>query len=151
MRINNRLRAATLITGLGVALLAASPVAASGSFIGQFNTVSTIASTVPAIGDVNPYGVAVVPRSVGTLHRGDTLISNFNNGANLQGTGTTIVEVAPGGAVSLFATITNHDVAGRCPGGVGLSTALVALRSGWVIVGSLPTTDGSAATAKAAA
>ena len=34
-----------------------------------------------------------------------------------------------------------------CPGGVGLTTALVALRSGWVIVGSLPTqtTDGNTA------
>jgi len=29
-----------------------------------------------------------------------------------------------------------------CPGGVGLTTALVALRSGWVIVGSLPTRGG---------
>jgi DNA-binding beta-propeller fold protein YncE len=32
---------------------------------------------------------------------------------------------------------------------VGLTTALVVLRSGWVIVGSLPTTDGTAATAQA--
>jgi sugar lactone lactonase YvrE len=32
---------------------------------------------------------------------------------------------------------------------VGLTTALVALRSGFVIVGSLPTSDGTAATAKA--
>src|SRR5262249_52805687 len=38
---------------------------------------------------------------------------------------------------------------GPCPGGVGLTTALVALRSGFVIVGSLPTSDGMAATAKA--
>jgi DNA-binding beta-propeller fold protein YncE len=36
-----------------------------------------------------------------------------------------------------------------CPGGIGLTTALVALRSGLVIVGSLPTTDGTSATAKA--
>ena len=34
------------------------------------------------------------------------------------------------------------------PGGVGLTTALVVLKSGWVIVGNLPTTDGSAATAR---
>jgi hypothetical protein len=38
---------------------------------------------------------------------------------------------------------------GQCPGGVGLTTALVVLRAGWVIVGSLPTTDGTAATAQA--
>jgi hypothetical protein len=38
---------------------------------------------------------------------------------------------------------------GRCPGGVGLTTALVALRAGWVIVGSTPSKNGQAATAKA--
>jgi hypothetical protein len=31
-------------------------------FIGNFNTVTTGPSTVPANGDVNPYGTAVVPR-----------------------------------------------------------------------------------------
>ncbi|HTT29322.1 MAG TPA: hypothetical protein VMG37_12995 [Solirubrobacteraceae bacterium] len=36
-----------------------------------------------------------------------------------------------------------------CPGGVGLTTALAVTRSGFVIVGSLPTSDGSAKTAKA--
>jgi hypothetical protein len=73
------------------------------------------------------------------------LVSNFNNSANLQGTGTTIVQITPGGSVSQFARVTDP----RCPGGVGLTTALVALRSGWVIVGSLPTADGTSATAKA--
>jgi hypothetical protein len=104
---------------------------------------------VPANGDINPYGVAVVPRSIGRLVKGDILISNFNAKSNLQGTGTTIVELAPSGALHVFATITPATVAGRCPGGVGLSTALVALSSGWVIVGSLPTKDGTAATASA--
>jgi hypothetical protein len=149
MRFKGRQRVATFGIILGVFVLVASPVAASSSFKGHFSTVSTVASTVPANGDINPYGVAIVPRSIGDLHRGNTLVSNFNNAANAQGTGTTIVEVAPGGAVSTFATITNGDVAGRCPGGVGLTTALVALRSGWVIVGSLPTSDGTSATAKA--
>ncbi len=106
-------------------------------------------STVPKNGDVNPYGVAVVPRTAGRLVKGDVLVSNFNNKKNLQGTGTTIVELAPNGARRVFASISPTAVAGRCPGGVGLTTALVALRSGWVIVGSLPTKDGMAATAKA--
>ena len=74
---------------------------------------------------------------------------NFNNSSNLQGTGTTIVEITPGGAPSLFAWVDAASLPGACPGGVGLTTALVALRSGWVIVGSLPTTDGTAATAQA--
>ncbi len=38
---------------------------------------------------------------------------------------------------------------GPCPGGVGLTTALAVLKTGWVIVGSLPTTDGTSATAQA--
>ena len=59
----------------------------------------------------------------------------------MQGTGTTIVQINPTTeAVTQFAGINKH-LAG-CPGGVGLTTALVVLRNGWVIVGSLPTTDG---------
>lgn len=112
-------------------------------------TISTVASTVPSNGDVNPYGVFRVPRTVGLLKRGNILISNFNNSANLQGTGTTLVQVAPDGSVSQFAQINAATLPGSCPGGVGLTTALVVLRSGWVIVGSLPTTDGTANTAQA--
>jgi hypothetical protein len=109
----------------------------------------TLASTVPANGDVNPYGVAVVPQSNGPLREGDILVSNFNDSANLQGTGTTIMQITPTGGVSTFAQIDPAHLPGACPGGVGLTTALVALRSGWVIVGSLPTTDGTSATAQA--
>ncbi len=134
------------------AALAAFPAvahAAGGSYLGQFHTISTVASTVPANGDVNPYGVAVVPRSRGNLVQGDVLISNFNAKSNLQGTGTTIVQVSPGGTVSLFAQIDPKRLPGPCPGGVGLTTALAVLNSGWVIVGSLPTSDGTAKTARA--
>jgi len=130
---------AGLLAGSGIMAGAAS---AGTTFIGNLNTVTPIASTIPANGDVNPYGVAVVPRSTGNLRQGNVLVSNFNNSANIQGTGTTIVQVTPGGQVSQFAQI--GDLGNRCPGGVGLTTALVALRSGWVIVGSLPTqTDSS--------
>jgi hypothetical protein len=120
------------------------------SFIGPMHTIKAHASTVPTNGDVNPYGVAVVPRGVGELRDGHVLVSNFNNSQNLQGTGTTIVQVSPGdGSVKLFAQINANQLPGPCPGGVGLTTALVVLRSGWVIVGSLPTTDGTSATAEA--
>jgi len=57
-----------------------------------------IISTVPANGDVNPYGVAFVPNGLptsGSLEPGDILVSNLNNSANLQGTGTTIVRSRP--------------------------------------------------------
>jgi hypothetical protein len=86
---------------------------------------------------------------VGALKRGHILISNFNNAANLQGTGTTIVQVSPDGKLTLFAKIDPVALAAQCPGGVGLTTALVVLRRGWVIVGSLPTLDGMSATAEA--
>ena len=112
-------------------------------------TISTVSSTVPSNGDINPYGVFAVPRSVGRLNRGSILISNFNASNNFQGTGTTIVQISPTGNFSLFAQINPATLPGPCPGGVGLTTALVVLRSGWVIVGSLPTTDGMSDTAQA--
>lgn len=111
--------------------------------------ITVVSSTVPSNGDVNPYGLVVVPTTMGTLVQGNLLISNFNNSANLQGTGTTIVQITPGGTLSLFAQIDASSLPGKCPGGVGLTTALVALKSGWVIVGSLPTTDGTSNTAQA--
>jgi hypothetical protein len=122
--------------------------AASDSFVGGLHHNEVVASTVPANGDVNPYGVAVVPRSHGRLVAGDVLVSNFNNApthaapGGEQGRGTTVVEISPTGHRHLFARIPASSV----PGGVGLTTALVALRSGWVIVGSLPTSDGTSAT-----
>lgn len=107
-----------------------------------------MSSTVPANGDVNPYGITVVPESQGALVRGDTLVSNFNNSTNAQGTGTTIVQISPAGATSTFAHL-NLPLPGPCPGGLGLTTALSVLPGDWVVVGSLPTSDGTSATAQA--
>lgn len=139
----------------GLAALSASFLT-TGSFAGDahpilppLKTITTIASTVPGNGDVNPYGMAQVTRTVGNLRAGHILISNFNNAANAQGTGTTIVDVAPDGSVGLFAALNASSLPGSCPGGVGLTTALVVLQQGWVIVGSLPTSDGTSATAQA--
>ncbi len=141
---------AVVAVGAGLAMMAPASAADSAApFIGQFGRITTIASTVPGNGDVNPYGVAVVLKSRGKLHRGDILVSNFNNKANLQGTGTTIVEVSPGGRQTLFAHITGAKLTGRCPGGVGLTTALEVLPGGWVVVGSTPSKNGSVTTAKA--
>ncbi|MBV9095710.1 MAG: hypothetical protein JO132_17875 [Streptosporangiaceae bacterium] len=131
---------ATATAGLA-AMSGMTAASASAAFIGPLHTVTQLTSTVPANGDVNPYGTAVVPHSTGDLHQGSVLVSNFNDKANVQGTGTTIVQVTPGGTLSLFAQI-DPQLHG-CPGGVGLTTALVVLRSGWVIVGSLPTRNGS--------
>src|SRR5215467_11718375 len=139
---SHSLRAGVL--GLMVFTLTTAARAADRSFIGNFNNVSTVSTTIPTNGDINPYGVARVPRTTGNLVAGRFLISNFNNSGNFQGTGTTIVQIAADGTMSLFAQIDPTKVS--CPGGIGLTTALVALRSGFVIVGSLPTTDGTPAT-----
>jgi hypothetical protein len=132
------------ITGAaGLLIGTAGSASAAGfpAFVGPLHRTSVIASTVPGNGDVNPYGVAVIPRSTGDLFQGNVLVSNFNNKANVQGTGTTIVEVTPSGHHWVFAQIRRNLPS--CPGGVGLTTALTALRSGWVIVGSLPTQKGA--------
>jgi hypothetical protein len=138
---------AVAMAGLAVATPAsAAPAGSPGSFIGQFTTLSNIALTVPANGDQNPYGVAVVSRSIGRLQQGDVLVSNFNDSANLQGTGSTIVEVSPAGQQTLFAQITSSGLPEPCPGGVGLTTALAILPGGWVVVGSTPSADGTTGT-----
>lgn len=101
----------------------------------------------PAMGDQNPYGVAAVPTSAGKLVRGDVLVSNFNNSQNQQGTGSSIVEVSPGGMARVFAIVPQPT---STPA-VGLTTALVALRNGDVIVGSLPAPGGMSSAAGAGA
>ena len=126
--------------------LAVSPLAKADDdqpILKQLSTVSTVASTVPSNGDVNPYGIVRVERTVGKLEAGNILVSNFNNSGNVQGTGTTIVQMSPGGAVTLFAQLDPATLPGSCPGGIGLTTGLAVLRSGWVIVGSVPTTSGA--------
>jgi DNA-binding beta-propeller fold protein YncE len=111
------------------------------SILAELPTASLLStSTVPSNGDLNPYGVAFVPRrfpSGGTINPGDVLVANFNNSANSQGTGTTIVRITPAGGQSLF-------FAG--PSGLGLDTALGVLKRGFVVVGNVPTTDGTCST-----
>ncbi len=115
------------------------------SYLDGIKTHHLAASTVPENGDQNPYAMAAVPASVGALVKNDILIGNFNNKANLQGTGSSIISFDPAsGATSTFASL--PATLPGCPGGVGLSTALAVLKSGWVIVGSAPSTDGTTKT-----
>jgi len=136
----------TLVPFLVIGLLAAGVASAGAkdhprSFLNALAAMPTLsASTVPGNGDGNPYGVAVVPHEFphnGTAHSGDILVSNFNNGAGQQGMGTTIVDVTPMGQMSTFFS------APPSLGPVGLTTALMALPDGLVIVGNTPTTDGT--------
>ena len=104
------------------------------------STPTVSASTVPSNGDLNPYGVAFVPHGFpagGPLNAGDIVVSNFNSSANIQGTGTTIVSIRPSGQQSLFF---------QGQPGLGFTTALGSLKRGFVLVGSVPTTDGTCGT-----
>jgi predicted lipoprotein with Yx(FWY)xxD motif len=118
------------------------------AFIAPFTTATKLGSTEPANGDVNPYGLVLVPASIGRLRAGELLVSNFNDKQNDQGTGTTIDEITTAGKSSLFASVSAKSLPGSCPGGVGLTTALNVLPGGYVVVGSLPTTNGKSATAQ---
>lgn len=129
---------------LGAVMLGAATAHAE-SVLAGLRRHTTIASTVTENGDLNPYAVVVAPVAAGKIKKGDILVDNFNNQSNLQGTGTTIVIINRASkSVSLFAKLPQHLA--QCPGGVGLTTAMTMLSSGWVIVGSTPSTDGTTAT-----
>ena len=126
----------------GMVMLPLARVQAAEGFLPALHHHVTLGSMVPDNGDQNPYAIVVAPVSIGSIQKNDVLVDNFNNAGNLQGTGTTIVDYHPATkALSVFATIPK-TLAG-CPGGVGLSTAMTMLKSGWVIVGSAPSTDGT--------
>src|ERR1039458_9125787 len=83
------IRVASMV--LALTCLASGVAAAESPAASQ--TITVVASTVPANGDVNPYGIVVVPDTVGNLLKGNLLISNFNASSNEQGTGTTIMQI----------------------------------------------------------
>ena len=130
-----------IFAAVALAAVGASKASAKESFIPKL----FVTSTVPANGDLNPYGVAFVPKdfpSGGSIAAGDVLVSNFNNSTNLQGLGTTIVQSTPGGTVYAPNSATVFFTSPLA----GLSTALGVLKAGFVVVGNVPTTDGTSAT-----
>jgi len=140
-----RAAAATAVL-VGVAALA-GPARADAPQ-GMLETIHkhiTRTSTVTDNGDLNPYAVVVAPVSAGKIQKDDVLVDNFNNLSNLQGTGTTIVDYNPATHKTFTFAKLPQDFA-QCPGGVGLTTAMTMLKSGWVIVGSTPSKDGTTGT-----
>jgi hypothetical protein len=125
--------------------LLAPAARAQGEFLSGIKRFSLLGSTVPANGDQNPYAVVVAPVSAGRIQKDDVLVTNFNDKQNLQGLGTTIMSYRPSTRqMQVFASLPR--TLPECPGGVGLTTALTMLQSGWVVVGSLPSRDGTTAT-----
>jgi hypothetical protein len=127
-----------LLGALLVSLATTALLGDGGAIIPPPGSPILSVSTDSGNGDGNPYGVAFVPNGFppgGPLRAGDVLVSNFNSSSGLQGTGTTIVQIKQsGGPASLF-------FGGTPP--LGLTTALGVLKAGFVIVGNLPTTDGT--------
>src|SRR5579863_4804562 len=98
---------AVAILGAAVIIFLAATVAPAQTNQSIFPLLPPSVSTIPSNGDVNPYGVAFVPKNVsagGGLQAGDILVSNFNNSLNLQGRGTTILRISSSGATSTFFT-----------------------------------------------
>jgi hypothetical protein len=141
------LTACRMLSIAGIAsLLMAAAFADDGE--GPFLPRLVVSSTIPANGDLNPYGVAFVPQNFpagGSIAPGDVLISNFNNSNNVQGTGTTIVKLVPNGTVapSVAPGSSGTAVTFFTSGPTGLTTALGVLQGGFVLVGNVPTTDGT--------
>ncbi|MBB5499569.1 hypothetical protein HDG37_003789 [Paraburkholderia sp. MM5384-R2] len=133
------------MAGAAALTTAASAQAEPQGFLETVKHHTTLINTVPDNGDQNPYALVVAPVSAGTVKKGDVLVGNFNNSTNLQGTGSTIINYHPDTRqMTVFATVP-RDLK-ECPGGIGLSTAMTMLKSGWVIVGSTPSNDGTTGT-----
>ncbi|MBC8720518.1 hypothetical protein F6X37_02495 [Paraburkholderia sp. 31.1] len=133
------------MAGAAALTTAASAQAEPQGFLETIKHHTTLINTVPDNGDQNPYALVVAPVSAGTVKKGDVLVGNFNNSTNLQGTGSTIIDYHPDTRqMTVFATVPRNLK--ECPGGIGLSTAMTMLKSGWVIVGSTPSNDGTTGT-----
>jgi hypothetical protein len=97
---------AALAASLGLWAALGSTTQAEDAFIPRLIN----SSTIPANGDLNPYGVAFVPMGF------------------------------PGGGTITGGALQSQFFTSSLP---GLSTALGALRAGFVLVGNVPTTDGT--------
>jgi hypothetical protein len=133
LKVAQPVRRAAVVASL---ILVASAAIAFASSSQNVPFLPLVVSTVPGNGDQNPYGVAFVPFGFHSSHLqpGDTLVSNFNDAANRQGLGTTIVRVQPNGQTSVFANTGSVT---------GLTAALGVIKQGFAFVGSVPTTDGT--------
>jgi DNA-binding beta-propeller fold protein YncE len=142
----NRIGAALQQALLLIAAAASASAFAQGGFLETTTSRHvTLTSCIPDNGDQNPYAIIVAPVSAGSVHAGDVLIDNFNNSYNLQGTGSTIVDYNPSTRKTFLFAKVPDTLPGFRPG-VGLTTAMTMLKSGWVIVGDAPSTDGTAGT-----
>lgn len=136
-----RVTSSILLVGVLLLLAATSVMAQGVPFLpSPVETVTTVAPN----GDLNPYGVAFVPPQFpagGIISPGDILVANFNASSNLQGSGTTIIDVV----AQVAAPSPTLYFQSAVP--AGLTTALNVLRAGYVLVGNVPSPDGTCGSA----
>jgi len=154
MRISSRL---CLAIGLSLCIATTASIVLFGhlgtvrtafadGFFGPFLPLQV--STVPSNGDTTPYGLAFVPNGFPEredISTGTLLVSNFNSSATPgAGLGTTIITVNPktGQTGQFF-----PRAGAPTPPPIGFTNALTIARVGLVFAGSLPTSDGTFATA----
>lgn len=58
-------------------------------------SITTIGPVSASNGDDNPYGLAIAPAAAAPIAKGDLLVCNFNDSAQVQGNGTTIIGLHP--------------------------------------------------------
>jgi hypothetical protein len=131
----NRISAPLLIA-IGIAFLSfgSRSSALAGSKSKPF--IPAQGSTSPSNGDLNPYGLAVVPNGfpAGMLQPGQLLVSNFNDSGNIQGNGSTIVIIDP--ATGQQASVPFFQGSGL----IGFTNALGTVKAGFVFAGSVTST-----------
>jgi len=139
----NRACAQPLLIAIGIAFLSLVPGSSALAGPNSLPFVPAQGSTSPSNGDLNPYGLAVVPNGFqGKLQPGQLLVSNFNNSAangNVQGEGSTIVIIDPATAqqtgVFFQGTLQAPPaLAGQPP---GFTNALGIVKAGFVFAGSV--------------
>ena len=90
---------ALVLTGAGTALAGAAPLANQQAQIASLRNTQ-VASVAAPNGDQNPYGIAIVPITSGTLTAGNLLVADFNNAAGTAAGGTSILQINPTTGVS---------------------------------------------------
>jgi DNA-binding beta-propeller fold protein YncE len=116
---------AALVAGAVVAAVtaASSAVPAYGAVAtGRIGTApdKTVASVIAPDGDRDPFGIAIVPLTMGKLTAGNLLVAEFGDKHGAAGAGTTILQVNPAtGKTSVF--FRGGPVAG--PVGVAINPA----------------------------
>ena len=131
---------------LAVAGAPAVAGAASDGYLNGIHHFTTLTSTVPDSGDQNPYAIVVAPVSAGSDQEGRCADHQFQRPQQSAGPGQHDHALYASDEGSWRRSPASRAHLPECPGGIGLTTAMTMLKSGWVIVGSLPSQDGTTAT-----